>query len=402
MFDCIANPDNFKGYKIKLYPTEAQKIFLNRQIELFRWVYNWAVEKEDSQYTKFKNGEAEKGFLGILDLYELLKKERLELEWLREISSHTAKEAIRNALNAFNKFFKKVCRYPKYKSKKTAKKSFQVRNEPNAFYFDGEYVRISGLPFGDKILCKSHNIPTGDNIRYYKCTITFDGYVYWLSLNVEQETSNIDISNNQTDFFDQSIGIDVGFRKLAQLSNGKTYYHPDVHVLERRRRQQQRRLAKMRNNRIKAAKQARTKLEDVPISNNEKKLQYDYYKTRTRINNINHSNYHRITTEIANMYPKRIVIEDLNLKGLRSKKNKKRSGMFRTPLYLFREFLTYKCKDRGIDLVFADRYFPSTKLCSNCGLKHDIGGDKIYKCPYCGFKIDRDLNAAINLSRYCE
>lgn len=401
MFDCIANPEKFKGYKIKLYPTETQKVFLNRQIELFRWVYNWVIEKESSQYMKFKNGEATKGFLGILDLFSLLKEEREKIDWLGEIPTHTAKEAIRNALNAFNKFFKKVCRYPKYKSKKTAKKSFQVRNEPNAFYFDGEYVRISGLPFGDKILCKHHDIPTGENIRYYRCTITFDGYNYWLSLNVEKDTSNLYMSNEATGCEEESIGIDVGFRKLAQLSNGKIYYHPDVHVLVKRKQRQQRRLAKMRNKRAKLAKQARTKLDDVPISNNEKKLHYEYYKTRNRINNIHHSNYHKITTEIANMYPKRIVIEDLNLKGLRSKKNKRRSGMFRTPLYLFREFIIYKCKDRNIELVLADRYFPSTKLCSNCGSKYNIGGDKIYRCPYCNFEIDRDLNAAINLSRYC-
>lgn len=336
----------------------------------------------------------------VLDLYSLLKEERQKYDWLKEISSHTAKEAIRNALNAFNKFFKKVCRYPKFKSKKTTKKSFQVRNEPNAFYFDGEYLRISGLPFGDKILCKNHNIPTGEGIRYYKCTITFDGYNYWLSLNIERDMSYLKEENNSTKYADESIGIDIGFRKMAQLSTGEVYYHPDIHILEKRKRQQQRRLAKMRNKRIKAAMQAKTKLENIPISNNEKKLQYKYYLTRTRINNIHHSNYHKVTTEIANMYPKRIVLEDLQLKNLRSKKNK-RSGMGNSPLHLFREFLTYKCRDRGIELVFADKFFPSTKLCSNCGSKYNIGSEKIYKCPTCGFKIDRDMNAAINLSRYC-
>ena len=400
MFDCIANPELFKGYKIKLYPTDEQKTFLNRQIELFRWVYNWAVNKENLQYKKYKNNEVNKPFLYVLDLYNLLKEERQKYDWLKEISSHTAKEAIRNALNAFNKFFKKVCGYPKFKSKKTSKLSFQVRNEPNAFYFDGEYLRISGLPFGDKILCKNHNIPSDKDTRYYKCTITFDGYNYWLSLNVERNMSYLKEQNGSTKYANESIGIDIGFRKMAQLSTGETYYHPDIHILEKRKRQQQRRLAKMRNKRVKAAIQAKTKLEDIPVSNNEKKLQYKYYLTRNRINNIHRSNYHKVTTEIANMYPKCIVLEDLQLKNLRSKKNK-RSGMGNSPLYLFRDYLTYKCKDRGIELVFADKFFPSTKLCSNCGSKYNIGSEKIYKCPTCGLKIDRDMNAAINLSRYC-
>ena len=400
MFDCIDNPELFKGYKIKLYPTEDQKIFLNRQIELFRWVYNWVIGVETDRYKMYKNGEIkEKPFLGVLDLYSLLIEERKKKEWLKDINTHTAKEAIRNALIAYKKFFSGCCRYPKFKSKKTAKKSFQVRNEANAFYFDNGYVRISGLPFGDKILCKNNPIPKGDGIRYYRCTITFDGYNYWLSLNVERDTSYLKEIDEPTEYSEESIGIDIGYRKLAQLSTGKTYYHPDIHVLERRKRHQQSRLSKMRNNRVKAAKQAKTKLEDIPISNNEEKLMYKYYLTRQRINNIHLYNYHKVTTEIANMYPKRIVIEDLKLKNLRSKK-KKCKGIKQTPLYLFRDFLTYKCRDRGIELVFADKFFPSTKMCSNCGSSYKIGSEKVYKCRNCGLIIDRDMNAAINLSRY--
>lgn len=396
MFDCISNPELFKGYKIKIYPTEEQKKFLNRQIELFRWVYNWALNREIEQYSKYINSKVNKSFLGVLDLYDLLKEEYKEKEWLAELPTHTAKEAIRNMLQAYNKFFKKISRYPKFKSKKTAKKSFQVRNESNAFYFDGEYLRISGLPFGDKILCKNHDIPVGEGIRYYRCTITFDGYQYWLSLNVEYDTSYLKCDG----YTDESIGIDIGFRTLAQLSNGKAYKHRDLHVLERRKRRQQSRLAKMRHKRLIKSRQAKTKLEDIPMTENEKKLHYKYYLTRTRINNINLYHYHKITTEIANMRPKRIVMEDLNLKGLRSKKNKNHSNMFKTPLHLVREFLSYKCKDRGIEFILADPYFPSTKLCSNCGNKQDIGSRKIYSCPICGMKMDRDLNAAINLSRY--
>ena len=401
MFECMANPDLFKGYKIKIYPTEEQKVFLNRQIELFRYVYNWALGKEEEQYTLYKNGLVKKSFLEVLDLYTLFRDERKEKPWLCEIPTHTAKEAIRNMIRGYKKFFKKASGRPKFKTKKNAKKSFQVRNEPNAFYFDGEYLRISGLKFGDKILCKNHNIPK-EGVRYYRCTITFDGFNYWLSLNVERDDSRLIEQRDDVDdtYQDESIGIDIGFRKLAQLSTGQTYYHPDIHVLERRKRLQQSRLAKMRNRRIKAALKAKTKLEEIPISKNEEKLQYQYYKTRSRINNIHYSNYHKITTEIANLYPKRIVLEDINWRNLRRRKNGARSNIKWTPIHLFKEFLTYKCKDRGIEVVLADKFFPSTKKCSNCGNKYNIGSSETYKCPICGFIIDRDLNAAINLSRY--
>lgn len=398
MFDCLADPSNLKGFKIKLYPTEAQKEFFNKQISLFRWVYNWTIEQEKNAYDHFKEtGEGPK-FIYVIQLYEkftAMQKSK-GYEWLKDINSHTAKEAIRNALRAFNDFFAKRCRFPKFKSKKKSNKYFQVRNESNAFYFDGDYVRIPGLPFGDKVLCKNHPIPR--NSRYYRCTIKFDGYNYWLSVNAEVDKSNLKI-HEPTKYNDISIGIDVGYRTMAQLSTGQSYYHPNMHVLEKRKRKQQRRLAKMRNERLRKAKQARTKLENIPLTANEEKLQYQYYKTRTRIANIKKSYSNKVSKEIVDMYPKRIVMEHLQIKNLIKKKHIAKI-LYGTLLYKLRTQIEYKCKDRGIEFVLADRFFPSTKLCSGCGSKYDPGGSKIYRCPKCGLIIDRDLNAAINLSRY--
>ena len=400
MFDCLADLSKLKGFKIKLYPTEEQKEFLNRQIALFRWVYNWTIDEEKLAYTQFKEtGEGPRfiNLIALMSKFSALQKSE-EYSWLKGINTHTAKEAMRNALHAFDCFFAKKSRFPKYKSKKKSNKYFQVRNESNAFYFDGEYVRISGLPFGDKILCKNHPIPKGESVRYYRCTIKFDGYNYWLSLNTEVDRDYLK-EHSPTEYSDTSIGIDVGYRTMAQLSTGQSYYHPNIYVLEKRKRRQQKRLAKMRNNRVNKAKQARTKLDNVPLTANEEKLQYQYYKTRTRIKNIKNYYSNKVSKEIANMFPKRIVMENLRVKNLIRQKHIARLSR-EISLYRLRTQIEYKCKDRGIEFVLADSHYPSTKLCSRCGSKYNPGNSKIYKCPSCGLIIDRDLNAAINLSRY--
>lgn len=414
MFDFIANPENFRGTKIEIFPTESQKEFMQRHISIFRWVYNWTISIQKERYLEYKkfleeNPDIEDTaeerrkfhtFYGIIDLMKKFSEMRSteRYEWLKGIETHSAKEAMRNALSAFENFFNKKSRFPRFKSKKTSKKSFQFRNDPNAFYFKDNYVRIPGMPIGDKVLCKKHNIPVVDGIRYYRCTITFDGYRYWLSVNTEVDKSYLSV-HEPTIYENESIGIDVGARKMAQLSTGETFYLPDTKKLERRKRQQQRRLSKMRSKRVAKSIQAKTKLEDIPFTKNEEKLQYSYYKTRQRIKNIKNYNCHQVSNAIVNMYPKRIVMEDLQIKNLMKTKYGAKV-FFGNKLFDLRKQIQYKCKDRGIEFVLASKTFPSTKTCSRCGEKHKVGSEEIFVCPYCGFTIDRDLNAAINLSRY--
>ena len=398
------DPSLFIGCKVKLYPTEEQKKLFNRYFDLFRFFYNWALNKEIDNHKAYLEGKSDIKFLSETDLYHIFMAEREEegKEWYKELPTHSFRKAILNLIYAYKRFFRRGNRgYPKFKSAKSAKKVYQFRNEPYTFYFTDQYVKIPGLKSRDKVLCKSHHIPYSNDkdITYYNGSVVFDGYNYWLCFSMEADRSYL-LEHEETGYENESIGIDLGFKKLAQLSTGQTYYHPDVHVLERRRRKQQSRLDKMRNSRFQKARKATSKLEDIPVSNNEKKLRYQFYKTRKRIGNIQKSNYHRITTEIANMYPKRIVLEDLDLAEMRSTKNKRYKPLPQTQIGLFKRFMEYKCRDRGIELVYADRYFPSTKLCSNCGHKYDLKGSRTYRCSCCGLVMDRDLNAAINLSRY--
>ena len=386
MFNVKSDPSKLKGFKVKIYPTESQKKFIDRQIELTRWVYNWCIEIENKAYAEGR------GFLKYMDIYKLFTElyNSEEYKWLREMPKHTGLATIRHVMTAYTNFFEKRTRHPKFKSRKYSKKSFEMRNEPNAFYFKENRVRIPGLPFGETIECKSTPIiPKGDHIRYYRCTITFDNYNYWLSVNVEVDREYLK-DHEPTKYDGLSIGIDLGIRTLAQLSTGEAYHLPDTHVLQKRHSRIKSRIDKITHARTKHGIEERSK--------NEEKLRYKEYKTRRRIINIKHSYCHKMTTEIANMYTSRIVMEDLPVEKMKSRRyfSKNYHGLF----YDIRVQLEYKCRDRGIEFVLADKNFPSSQICSCCGFRHKIGSSKIYKCPMCGTSIDRDLNAAINLSRY--
>ena len=401
------NKDYSRGFKLKLYPTESQKAILDRHIELFRYVYNWGLKQRNEYYKS--TGQ----LLKTRDLMDRLSEYRNANEWLQVLPLHSARLAIYHLDNAFNNFFKYGKGYPKFKSKKlkntrpgyskSFKQSVHYRNEPYAFNITENGVRISGFPREERIACKSFShIPLNDNTRFYACTISFDGFNYWLSVNIEVDRSVLYKPNNITN--KNSLGIDLGVVTYAKLSNGKEYKFPKIlHTLENRRRRYQGKLMSRNAKRKLQAKQAKTKLKNIPISKNTQKLSLEYYKLRNRIKNIKNSFIHRATTEIANLYPDRIVMEDLNQSDFRKwNTGKYYDFIVHSNWYKFREYMEYKCIERGIEFVVANRSFPSTQLCSGCGnINYSMDNrNRLYKCKCCGLIIDRDLNAAINLSKY--
>ena len=381
----------FRGYKIKIYPTESQKEIFNKTFNVYRYMYNWTLERISEYYNAYNK------FIGILDLDSEFRIMRSNTEWIKEIPSHTSREAIRDAYDAYLNFFKHNAKFPKFKSKKRSKKSFRVRQESNAFYFHENGVKISGLPLNDYLLCKTHNIPVGENIKYYRCTISFDGYEYWLSLNVEKENKQI----NQ-ELTDEVIGIDVGLRTFATLSDGTKFKSPDNHILINRTKRQSRRIRKMLNSRRNKSVQTRTKFENIEMSKNEIKLREKYHYTLKRIKDINDSFVHRVSNAIIAMKPKKIVIEDFSVRAMESSRHVAKLLAINPSLDKFRDQLIYKSIDNGIELVKANKYFPSTQLCSRCGSRYKPGTSETYRCPSCGLIIDRDINAAINLKLYAD
>lgn len=382
---------NMRGYKIKLYPSESQKEILNEHINLFRYAYNWALNESIEFYKENKS------YIGKTELMKRFSIMRNNNEWMQKLPLHSGRLAIEHLDFAYKKFFKGLAHFPVYKSKKYSKKCVHYRNESYAFNFTEDSVRISGFARNERILCKTHNIPPSKS-GYYNCTITFDGINYWLSVNVENVDINPDYYTDK--LTDESIGIDLGIRKFAQLSNGMAYHHPKkLKVLDKRQRKEQSRLIKMRNTRLDIANKAKIKLEDVPLTKNEQKLKIKNMKTKLKQKNIRNSFIHQTTTEIVKLLPERIVIEDLNVSEFKRQKINNRDAIAHSMWYKFRECLSYKCYERNINLVVADRSFPLSQLCSRCGFRKKTSYRE-FICPNCGLRIDRDLNASINLSMY--
>lgn len=377
-----------RGSIIKIYPTDEQKKILDEHINLFRYSYNWALNEAQEFYKENSM------YIGKDELFRRFSNLRNETPWLNAIPLHSARLAINNLDNAFRLFFKHKNKFPRFKSNKYSKKCVHYRNEIYAFNFDENSVRIPGFPSRERIECKSHNVPL-DVDRYYNCTVTYDGKDYWLSVNTERKEIESDYK-----LTDESLGIDVGQHKFAQLSNGIVYQPPKIlKTLDKRQRRQQSRLSKMRSKRLHQARQAKTKLENIPFTQNEIKLKKANNDLRIRMKNIRRSFLHQTTTEIANTLPKRIVMEDLSIMEMSHQDFNNKDFVLHSMWYKFREYLAYKSKERGIEFVLADKHFPSSQICSVCGAIKK-SSFRIHICDVCGSRIDRDLNAAINLSRY--
>lgn len=384
-----------RGFKVKLYPTEEQAKFLLRQIELFRWVYNWVIDYESQAMNETGM------FVSMPTVDKELQKLRKELPWLKELPLNSARIAVNQCDIAWDNFFKHKTRRPKYKSKKLSKskQAFHFSRDPWAFYFKDGYVKIPGLSKrGEMIQCKT--VPFDTEAAKYKCGVIYDGIDFWLTVNAEVDRSHL----KETPVTDEVLSIDVGCINFAYLSNGKVYKPPNLHRLLKQKSQNSRRLSKMLNTRMDKSKQARTKLDEIPKSKNEEKLYLKQRKVLRRISNIKRTYVHTITTEIANTYPRKIVIETLDIREMMNRHSLSGKDPQFVEIYSmwasFRDYLKYKSEERGIELIMADRNFASSKICSNCGAIHNIGGTtRTYTCS-CGLRIDRDYNAALNLRNY--
>lgn len=390
--------ETVRAFKVKLYPTEDQKRLINQFIGLFRYVYNWTIDQENMLY------KLTGLFTANWEMHKIFKDMRAGLDNsdpLKTFPLNTADRAINNAVHAFEEFFKKRSRYPRYKTKKTEHKknqlSFSVRGQRLSFYDDG--VAIEGFGYNNHVKCDADMVPKFDGVRYYNCTVINDHEEYWLIVNVKFKIPFIQEPTGDV------IGIDLGLHTMAMLSNGKAYKSPDIKVLSKRAERQQKRHQRDIYRRVNLAKHTRTKYDDIPKTKNEIKRQDARRETLRKIANVQNTYVHQITTEIINTMPKAIVLENLNVSGMVLKKNRKGRGkkfgenIYRGRLRTFRNYIEYKARDRGIEVVFADRFYPSSQICSNCGARHKTSS-RTYVCPDCGFTMDRDLNAAINLRNY--
>ena len=375
-----------------LIPNNKQITKLFQYAGTARFAYNWALNKEQENY---KNGGK---FISDNELRKefTILKQTNEYGWLNHISNNVTKQAIKDACESYRRFFKGQNKYPKYKSKKKSRPSFF--QDPVKIKFTGTHVKVEGFATSKRAnkqklnrirLAERNRIPT--DCKYYNPRITFDGINWFISVGVDMNEYKSKLNTN-------GVGIDLGLKDLAICSDGNTYKNINksqkVKKLEKKKRRLQRGISRSYEKNKKGGSYCKT--------NNIIKKEKLLLKVNHRVTNIRQNYLHQTTSEIVNRKPRFICIEDLNVRGM--VKNKHLSKAVHSQgFYEFRRQLEYKCADKGIPLIIADRFYPSSKLCSCCGnMKKDLKlTDRIYKCD-CGNIIDRDVQAAINLEAYGE
>ena len=381
-----------KTIRVMLLPNDRQKTKLFQYANTARFAYNWALGREKENH---KNGGK---FLSDGDL----RKEFTQLKktdgytWLNAISNNVTKQAIKDACGAYKKFFKGLAKFPRFKSRKHSVPKFYQDNVK--IQFTDTHVKVEGFSNLRKKnkqklnwikLAERGRIPT--DCEYTNPRIKFDGLNWWITVGVECEDTEEQPSG-------EGIGIDLGIKDLAICSDGNRYQNINrtqtVRKLEKRKRRLQRSISRKYEQNKKGESYCKTS----NIIKREKEL----LKVNHRLTNIRQNYLHQTTSEIIKREPSFICMEDLNVKGMM--KNKHLSKAVQQQCFgEFRRQMEYKSAWKNIPVIIADRFFPSSKLCSCCGhMKKDLKlSDRIYRCE-CGNVIDRDYQASLNLKRYGE
>lgn len=378
-----------RGYRIKIFPKEEQKKMIHKSFGCTRFIYNWCIDRISENYNETKKT------LSSIELQKeiVILKKQVEYSWLNEVSANMLKQVTIDCSNAYKRWFKLIKQNnnikgkPKYKSRKS-KQNCPTRTD--RMTFNGRYVHLEKIG-----VIKLSKVKIDLDGKLMNARLSFDGLDYWLSFGVEYKDVQLEEKPKT-----EPIGIDLGLKTLVYCSNGNTYEKPHTKIIDKKIKHLQRRISKIYQPMIDYCKETRTKFSTLKKSNNLIKLEKELRKYQIRKTNILDSNIHRITSDLIKINPERIVIEDLNVKGMMSNHKLARS-IQSSKFYEVRKQLVYKCKNNNIKLIVADRFYPSSKTCSSCGkIKDDLKlKDRVYRCPQCGTIIDRDLNAAINLSR---
>ena len=372
-----------KSVKIRLLPSKEQEVLMFKSIGCSRFAYNWALNRCNENY---KNG-IKYNMSNIRKEFTQLKKQE-EYKWLNEVSNTTMVESMRNLDKAFKQFFKTKQGYPKFKTKRKSRLSFYVRH--NTLYFLDYICNIEKI--GKVKFKTNYKIPKGKNVcKFSNPYCGFDGKYWYLSFSFEVEENQTTLNN------DLSIGIDLGIKDLAIVNVlDKPIKNINKSKKVRKLKKRLKRLQRQVSRKYEANKQGNKFVKTNNIIKLEKRIKLLHRK----LSNIRNNHIHQATNKIIKLKPYRVVMEDLNIKGMMKNKHLSKS-IAEQCFYEFIRQMKYKCEFNGIQFIQADRYFPSSKLCSCCGsIKKDLKlKDRVYKCD-CGNIIDRDLNASINLSNY--
>lgn len=370
-----------KAFKTEIDPTAEQKAVINRTIGTCRYVYNFYISHNKELY---KN---EKPFMDNYAFSKWLNNvylpARPEKKWIKDVSSKAVRQSINNAYRAYKRFFKGLSNHPCYKKKgKSDPKMYFVKNNPADCLCERHRIKIPTL--GWVKLKEKGYIPTSYKVK--SGTVSVKAGRYYVSVLVEMPDMQPEKSINP------GIGIDLGVKDFAVLSDGRVYKNINktakVRKLEKHLRRAQRSLSrKYENKRKGGAAQFKN------INRQRLKVQ----KLYQRLNNIRTDYINKVISEIVKTKSSYITIEDLNVSGMMKNRHLSKA-MASQKLYEFRNKLTVKDRWNGIETRVVSRWYPSSKLCHACG-RHEAGlklSDRVFVCE-CGYKADRDYNASLNL-----
>lgn len=400
-FTQIHKDDYYSYYKVKIHGlTEEEKAWIMRLSDIRRFVYNWFLEYSEKQWQ-----EHHIPFQGYKRLSNKITELRNSEEygWLKDYNLCVLRGALKDLDMGFKKFRAKCCRHPIYKSKKTDVIRFSTRGDRLAIY--GRYAYIPGLCVkkGQRIDLKNHNIPVGENIKYIDSCVVGDGDNFWLCVTVKNTVPFTEVTPYI--YPNPVLGVDVGVRTAAVLSDGTMYDGPNKYrlkLLENRRDKLKETIVRDQYRRMRVSRRTRTKYDDIPKSKNQLKRESKLRQTYRDITNLYKTRYHQIASDIAKKKSSVVVLENLQVRKMlqNNKGNPANMRFDEAKLYTLLTYIDQKCTITGNVVLRADKNFKSSQICSRCGAEYKIGRSKVYKCKCCGLVIDRDLNAAINLRNF--
>lgn len=370
-----------KSLKIKLYLTKEQEILFYKHINCQRYIYNWALNLNNELYRKDKKKYSSTELSKMLTQY---KKQKV---WLNEVSSATLKESVRNLDKAYTNFYKGRTNLPKFKSRKKSKLSFYSRYDKIKFY-QNNTVNLEKI--GKVKYKSSYNIDLTQIIKFSNPHVSYNGRCWVLTLGIE-------VINEFQELTNAVIGIDLGVKYLAICSDGVVYKNINKEATIKKLEKRLKRLQRQVSKKYELNKEGRSYRK----SNNIIKLEKQINKLHRKLHNIRLNHLHQTTSAIVKTKPCMIVMEDLCIKDMMKNKSIAKQVQ-KIGLYEFIRQMKYKCEWNNIEFIQVDKYYPSSKMCSQCGgVKKDLKlSDRTYKCEKCGLIIDRDFNASVNLMNY--
>lgn len=376
-----------RAFKTEIHPTAEQKKKINQGIGTCRYIYNMFLAKNKDLY------EQDHTYMSGMEFSKWLNNEFIpanaDKKWIKETSAKAVKQSIMNADHAFRNFFNKKSRFPKYKKKGiNDPKLYFVKNDAKSI-IHCERHRIKIPKLGWIRLKEKGYIPTKSIIR--SGTVSVRAGRYYVSVLIDV------VKNDVTPATNQGLGIDLGLKNFAVLSNQSVFKNINkaavIRKLEKRLKREQRRLSRKYESLKKRIVNKKGEATRQNICKQKLKVQ----KLHQRIEQIRTDYVNHCVCGIAKAKPSYITIEDLNIRGMMKNRHLSKA-IAGQKFFEFRTKLLAKCKLAAIELRIVDRWYPSSKRCHCCGKVNNKLklSDRVFRCD-CGYEADRDFNASLNL-----